>query len=196
MHVDNYIEKMEPKQQHAPNKSSPLFQQAQRDVRGSLEVFNPSTNEVIAPLRSQPTWQTWAESPQINLEPPPPPPQQQSSEDINENVDLLGSHSDRLPADEITSWMALKDPYPPQTPPFTSTAAVGPQSSGGVVGAAELRAAEWGLVLQKDTETGKPQGVKVRTSAEDPNAKPGSSRRDSGNSVQSSSDVSDDGLGK
>lgn len=51
-----------------------------------------------------------------------------------------------------------------------------PQSPGGIVGAAEQRAAEWGLVLQTDTETGKPQGVKVRTSGEDPNAKPGSNR--------------------
>ncbi|XP_071721024.1 phototropin-1 [Rutidosis leptorrhynchoides] len=188
---------MEPKQQHAQNKSSPLFQQAQRDVRGSLEVFNPSTNDLIAPLRSQPTWRTWVESPQHNQEPPPPPPK--PSANITENVSLSGSNSGRLlPADEITSWMALKDPYPPQSPPFISTAVVGPgapQSPGGMV-AAEQRAAEWGLVLEKNTETGKPQGVKVRTSGEDPNAKPGSNRRDSGNSVQSSSDVSDDGLGK
>nr|AML79511.1 putative LOV domain-containing protein [Flaveria angustifolia] len=70
--------------------------------------------------------------------------------------------------------MALKDPSMP------------PPSPGGVVGAAEQRAAEWGLVLKTDAETGKPQGVKVRTSG-------GANRRDSGNSVQSSSDASDDG---
>nr|XP_043609390.1 phototropin-1 [Erigeron canadensis]AML77862.1 putative LOV domain-containing protein [Erigeron canadensis]AML79222.1 putative LOV domain-containing protein [Erigeron canadensis] len=182
--------------EHAQNKPTPLFQLAQRDVRGSLEVFNPSSHETTAPFRSQPAWRSWAESPQNNPEPPPPSPPPPSADIIinDHNVGLTASHSGRLPADEINkSWMALKDPYPPQLPSF---AAAAPQSPGGVMGAAEQRAAEWGLVLQKDTETGKPQGVKVRTSGEDSNAKPGSNRRDSGNSVQSSSDISDDGLGK
>nr|AML79199.1 putative LOV domain-containing protein [Galium boreale] len=58
----------------------------------------------------------------------------------------------------------------------------------GEVGNAAQRAAEWGLVLKTDSETGKPQGVKVRTSAEDK-----SSRRDSGNSIRSSGELSDDG---
>ncbi|KAK1427154.1 hypothetical protein QVD17_15837 [Tagetes erecta] len=77
----------------------------------------------------------------------------------------------------IKSWMALKDPPPPT-------------DSGRIVGAAEQRAAEWGLVLQTDADTGKPQGVKVRTSAEEA-VIASSNRRDSGNSVHSSSD---DGL--
>lgn len=189
MHVDHIEKKMEPKQ-HAQNKaSSPLYQPPQRDVRGSLEVFNPSTYDVITPFRSQPTWRTWAESPQNNPESPPPQP---SAVDVNVNIGLSTSHSSRLPTDEIKSWMALKDA--PPSPPLA--AVVAPQSPGGIVGAAEQRAAEWGLVLQTDNETGKPQGVKVRTSGEDANAKPGSNRRDSCNSVQSSSDVSDDGLGK
>lgn len=192
---------MEPKH-HAQNKSSPVFLPAQRDVRGSLEVFNPSSNEVTAPFRSQPTWRTWTESPQSNIV---PSPTISTSEDPNINVGLSSSHSGRLPTDEIKSWMALKDPNPndtppafiqPHSPPVVKGMVVAPQSPGGIVGAAEQRAAEWGLVLQTDTETGKPQGVKVRTSGEDANAKPGSNRRDSGNSVQSSSDVSDDGLGK
>ncbi|KVI03581.1 PAC motif-containing protein [Cynara cardunculus var. scolymus] len=189
-----------------PKRSSPVFLPAQRDVRGSLEVFNPSTNETTSQFRSQPTWRSWTESPQNHPEPSPPPP----STEVNDNVTLSSSRSGGLPADEINkSWMALKDPnpheappvtMPPQSPPFARSSAAGvvalaPQSPGGILGAAEQRAAEWGLVLQTDTETGKPQGVKVRTSGEDPNAKPGSSRRDSGNSVQSSSDVSDDGLG-
>lgn len=194
---------MEPNK-HAQNKPSPVFQPAQRDVRGSLEVFNPSSSEDTAQFRPQPTWRNWAESPQNNPEPlvPSPLPPQPST---NVNVGLTPSQSGRLPADEIKSWMALKDPNPYESSPVimspqyvkNSTASVvAPRSPGGVVGAAEQRAAEWGLVLEKDTETGKPQGVKVRTSGEDPNAKPGSNRRDSGNSVQSSSDVSDDGLGK
>lgn len=198
MHVD-YVEKMEPKH-NAQSKSSPVFLPAQRDVRGSLEVFNPSSNEVTAPFRPQPTWRTWTESPQNNTV---PAPTISTSEDLNVNVGISSSHSGRLPTDEIKSWMALKDPNPndtppafiqPHSPPFVKGTGVAPQSPGGIVGAAEQRAAEWGLVLQTDTETGKPQGVKVRTSGEDPSAKPGSSRRDSGNSVQS--DVSDDGTGK
>nr|AML77331.1 putative LOV domain-containing protein [Flaveria trinervia] len=158
--------------QHAEMKASPVFQPAQRDIRGSLEVFNPSTS---APLfrPQQPSWRSWAESP--------------PSAD--------GPHSGRLPPDEIKSWMALKDPNP-VAPPSPSPSPLPSPSPGGIVGAAEQRAAEWGLVLKTDSETGKPQGVKVRTSGDDPNAKSSSNRRDSGNSVQSSSDVSDDGLGK
>ncbi|KAI3682420.1 hypothetical protein L1987_82392 [Smallanthus sonchifolius] len=173
-----------------PKQPSPLFQPAPRDVRGSLEIFNPSTHDSTAPFRSQPAWRN-------NPEPPP-----SSAED---NHGISASHSRRLPDDEIKSWMALKDPkpydappviMPPLSPPFafsSTSAAVAPPSPGGIVGAAEQRAAEWGLVLKTDAETGKPKGVKVRTSGEDPNAKPGSNRRDSGNSVQSSSDISDDG---
>ncbi|KAL8260434.1 hypothetical protein R6Q59_028387 [Mikania micrantha] len=180
--------------QHAHNKPSPAFQQAQRDVRGSLEVFNPSTYEPTAQFRSQPAWRSWAEPLPNNPEPPPPP-----LADVN--VGHSVSQTGRLPTDEIKSWMALKDPNPHEIqalmPPQGSTATVvqvAPPSPGGIVGVAEQRAAEWGLVLKTDAETGKPQGVKVRTSGDDPNAKPGSNRRDSGNSVQSSSDISDDGL--
>ncbi|KAI3802175.1 hypothetical protein L1987_30305 [Smallanthus sonchifolius] len=172
--------------QHAHNKPSPAFQPVQRDIRGSLEVFNPSTYETAAPLRSQAAWRSWGESPNNHPEPPPP---------ADANVTLSASQSRRLPAEEIKSWMALKDPNPydappvmmlPQSPLFVQAAVVAPPSPGGIVGTAEQRAAEWGL----------PQGVKVRTSGEDTNVKTGSTRRDSGNSVQSSSDISDDGLGK
>ncbi|KAD4385046.1 hypothetical protein E3N88_25214 [Mikania micrantha] len=187
--------------QHAQNKPpAPLFQPAQRDTRGSLEVFNPSTNDATAPFRTQPTWRSWSDPPQNHPEPPPPA-------DVKVNPGISASRSGRLPDDEIKSWMALKHPspyekpavmMPPHSPPSalsSTSAVVAPPSPGGIVGAAEQRAAEWGLVLKTDAETGKPQGVKVRTSAEDPNAKPGSNRRDSGNSMQSSSEVSDDGSG-
>ncbi|KAI7747522.1 hypothetical protein M8C21_016724 [Ambrosia artemisiifolia] len=170
MHVD----KME-------SKPSPLSKPPQRDVRDSLEVFNPSTNDTDS-FRSQPTWRSWAESP----EPPP------LAADANANVSISKSHSSRLPDDEIKSWMALKDPNIPSFAISSTSAVVAPPSP---MGAAEQRAAEWGLVLEKDAETGKPQGVKVRSSGEDPDAKPGSNHRDSGTSVQSSSDISDDGLG-
>lgn len=132
------------------NKPSAVFQPVQRDIRGSLEVFNPSTTYETT-RKQHPTWQR---SPHNNPQP----------DHVNAS----------LSSEEIKSWMALKDqPH-----------------DGGTVGAAEQRAAEWGLVLKTDADTGKPQGVKVRTSAEDHIA---SNRRDSGNSVQSSSD---DGLGK
>ncbi|MFS7903578.1 putative non-specific serine/threonine protein kinase [Helianthus anomalus] len=173
-----HVEKME-------SKPPPLFKQAQRDVRESLEVFNPSSNDATASFQSQPTWRSWAESPPNNPEPPPPA-------DLNANVAISISHSGKLPDDEIKSWMALKDPKAPSFALSSTSATVAPLSP---IDAAEQRAAEWGLVLKKDAETGKPQGVKVRTSGEDANEKPGSNRRDSGTSVQSSSDISDDGSG-
>lgn len=92
---------------------------------------------------------------------------------------------------------------------MTVSSGVGEQKNGGrqkstaavpgEAGTAARRAAEWGLVLKTDDETGKPQGVKVRTSGDEQNnnAKPGNSRRDSGNSMRSSGDyLSDDGTGK
>jgi PAS domain-containing protein len=109
--------------------------------------------------------------------------------------------------------MALKDPTPPPpqpSPPPTqktlsaimrdnddhqrpTTAAT--QPAAGEIGSAAQRAAEWGLVLKTDTQTGKPQGVSVRTSGggDDPNNKPETSRRNSNNSVRSSAELSEDG---
>nr|AML78772.1 putative LOV domain-containing protein [Platyspermation crassifolium] len=192
--------------EHGQNNKQPssIFQPAPRDARGSLEVFNPSTY-TTAPtatatatarsvFRSTPTWRNW-------IDPRGTPEHQEPPK--------LSSNSGRLPADEITPWMALKDPTP--RPPVvgreTLSAVIknghdgrgspaAAQGAGGEIGEAEQRAAEWGLVLKTDTETGKPQGVKVRTSGDDPTGKPGSSRTDSGNSVRSSGDLSDDGNGK
>ncbi|XP_027343640.1 phototropin-1 isoform X2 [Abrus precatorius] len=94
------------------------------------------------------------------------------------------SEEPRNLSDEIatsTSWMAINSPPPPT----------------GECGAAAQRAAEWGLVLRTDTETGKPQGVTVRNSGgEEPNAKlaaSSSSRRNSRNSARTSGDSSDGG---
>uniref|UniRef100_A0A5B7BD45 non-specific serine/threonine protein kinase n=1 Tax=Davidia involucrata TaxID=16924 RepID=A0A5B7BD45_DAVIN len=189
-------------------KPSSLIPPLPRDSRGSLEVFNPSTynsRQTNPGFQSQPTWQSWID-PRSSPEP---------------EVAKLSSKSGRANADEITSWMALKDPTPPpppppppplqpQSPPIAqktiSTIINDPdggqkspdksQLPAGEVGAAAQRAAEWGLVLKTDTETGKPQGVKVRTSGDDPNNKPGTSRRSSGNSVRTSGELSDDGGGK
>nr|AML78940.1 putative LOV domain-containing protein [Itea virginica] len=176
-----------------------------RDSRGSLEVFNPSTyspstrptNNNPTNFRPQNTWQSWIDprgSPETDKQ-------------------KLTSKSGR--ADEIsTSWMALKETPAAAAPPPVAgqktlaaiihnedkqqpPPAVTTQPPSGEVGAAAQRAAEWGLVLKTDTETGKPQGVQVRTSGGDEaNNKPGTSRRNSGNSVRSSGEMSDDGAGK
>ncbi|KAK9126872.1 hypothetical protein Scep_015718 [Stephania cephalantha] len=190
----------------APNRpnSKPAFP---RDSRGSLEVFNPSTysprvnNPAFQP---HPTWQSWAET-------------KSSPEDPEEpNLPKPTTLTNRTT--EPTSWMAFKDPTPPPPPPTTTTlplidhlkpetyrpttnidkpvnddAATAPPLAG-EVGAAAQRAAEWGLVLKTDVETGKPQGVGVRTSAEEVN-RPESSRRDSGNSARSD-DSDNGGVGK
>ncbi|KAK3206126.1 hypothetical protein Dsin_020172 [Dipteronia sinensis] len=178
------------------SKSPPL----PRDSRGSLEVFNPSihpTRPTNPAFRQQTSWQNWIE--QRNSPEPEPT--------------RVTSKSGRT--EEITSWMALKDPVPapPQSSPLSTTPT---QASSpliqtittdqenptvpdyplpGEVGVAAQRAAEWGLVLKTDNETGKPQGVGVRTSGGDEPNKPGTSRRNSNNSVRSSGGDSDDGLG-
>ncbi|KAJ6754331.1 FLIPPASE KINASE 1-RELATED [Salix purpurea] len=146
-----------------------------RDSRGSLEVFNPSDAYSIRPanpaFRSpNPTWKSWVDS---NAKNEPEPEE----------------------APITTSWMALKDPVP-NPPPQQQSLQNDKKSKqlSGEIGVAAKRAAEWGLVLKTDNETGKPQGVSVRTSGgDDPNAKPGSSRRNSSNSVRNSGEVSDDG---
>ena len=189
---------MEPSEP-AAGKQSPLIPPMPRDARGSLEVFNPSTynsrpnNPTFG--STQPTWKTWLDTPPARSSPAPDEPK-------------LASNSGRPNADEITSWMALKDPTPPTA---SSSSSVGNHktiadvihdhgqkpaaaaSLSGEVWTAAKRAAEWGLVLKTDNETGKPQGVKTRTSGDDPNSRPGNPRRDSGNSMRSSGDLSDDG---
>nr|AML76917.1 putative LOV domain-containing protein [Dillenia indica] len=178
-------------------KPSPL----PRDSRGSLEVFNPSTYASSRPtnpvLRPQPTWQSWTE------------PHAPSEPEQNRPSSRFAKVA--APAEEITSWMAIKDSTPPQSSfstPLTahktisslltekSTASSQLAQPQGEVSAAAQRAAEWGLVLKTDNETGKPQGVTVRNSGGDEPGKPENSRRDSNNSVRSSGESSDDGTGK
>ncbi|GMY10712.1 putative LOV domain-containing protein [Fagus crenata] len=168
---------------------STLIPPLPRDSRGSLEVFNPttySTKPTNPGFQSQPTWKNWTE-PRGN---PEPPEHQPSS-----------TKSGR--AEEITSWMALKDPTsPPQLPsqpPLThSTLSSFFNENKSVVSGeagtdtAAQRAAEWGLVLKTDTETGKPQVVSVRNSGDEVNNKASTSRRNSNNSVRSSGDLAED----
>ncbi|XVE59157.1 hypothetical protein DITRI_Ditri05aG0023100 [Diplodiscus trichospermus] len=182
---------MEPTEKSS--KQSNLIPPLPRDSRGSLEVFNPSTfstRPINQAFRSQPMWQNLVE-PRGSREPDP---------------SKLTTKSGRV--EEITSWMALKEPTAPSPPPSSiassplvhkvttdsdqnrsGTASPEPSDEAGV---AAKRAAEWGLVLKTDNETGKPQGVVVRTSGgDDPNVKPGTSRRNSNNTVRSSEESLD-----
>ncbi|XVF05613.1 hypothetical protein REPUB_Repub05bG0187900 [Reevesia pubescens] len=179
------------------SKQSNLIPPLPRDSRGSLEIFNPSTfstRPINPAFRLQPTWQSL-------VEPRGSPEEADPSK--------LASKSGRV--EEITSWMALKEPPAPSPSPVPSSLASSPlvhkitsdnndQNQSGTAspkpsdeaGVAAKRAAEWGLVLKTDNETGKPQGVVVRNSGgDDPNVKPGTSRRNSNNSVRSSEELSD-----
>nr|AML78312.1 putative LOV domain-containing protein [Daphne giraldii] len=147
------------------SKKSSLIPSLPRDSRGSLEVFNP----VDFPTR--PTNQAFRIQPTWQRFEPHGDPEPGTN---------LSAKSDRV--DGLTSWMALTEPTPP--PP-----------SSGEAGVAAQRAAEWGLVLKTDTETGKPQGVAVRNSGGDgpnPDGKLPDSHRNSNNSVRSSGESSDD----
>ncbi|GAB2214696.1 hypothetical protein Droror1_Dr00019058 [Drosera rotundifolia] len=184
-------------------KSSPLIPPLPRDSRGSLEVFNPSVYSIRHDnAATNPVFR----SPQAQQQPPPPSSSSSSSwprparpgPDIP--VEQTGVRANT--PNEITSWMALADP--PASQPLlrhtiisatesTTTTQPNPNQGSSSSVAAEQRAAEWGLVLKTDTETGRPQGVKVRTSGgDDPSGKP--DRRESGNSTRTSGDSSDGGL--
>nr|AML76691.1 putative LOV domain-containing protein [Philoxerus vermicularis] len=164
------------------SKQSPLVPPFPRDSRGSLEVFNPSTYSFNKPktpvFQSSTTWKNRDE-------------ELSSLEQVNEEDPTFQPYSNRSKPNEITTWMALTDPIP------TSPVIDDPQQKAKVftTSKAEKRAAEWGLVLKTDDDTGKPQGVKVRTSGGDEvNSRPESSRRESGGSVRSSGDSSDGGF--
>ncbi|XP_058109947.1 phototropin-1 [Magnolia sinica] len=163
------------------SSKAPVIPPLPRDSRGSLEVFNPSSLSPRSTLTQSntskfPSYSTWqnkgdprgtseSESPKLSKSPTMPP------------------------TDEITSWMALKDT--PQQPKDSPTVTIENPTAKmtGEVGAIAQRAAEWGLVLKTDVETGKPQ-VGVRRSGEEGSHKAVVSRRNSGNSVRSSDEES------
>nr|AML79283.1 putative LOV domain-containing protein [Sanguinaria canadensis] len=182
-----------------------------RDSRGSLEVFTPSSTlsskSTTTPpsSRPHPTWPNWGETRGIPEAPEEPAAnlykQHSSSKSASSTSTKTDDHQ------EITSWMALKDPTPPPVLPpliektISSTIKAQPPAAAdnrpikniqkpipdqtGENGAAAQRAAEWGLVLKTDEETGKPQGVGVRNSGGDEANK---QTRNSANSVRSSSE--------
>ncbi|XP_055833124.1 phototropin-1-like isoform X2 [Solanum dulcamara] len=179
------------------NKQSPLIPPLPRDPRGSLEVFNPSTysSQSTNPVfRSQPSWKNWTAAEHITStihETEEKPEQIAIPKLSNENEEIA------------TSWMAISPASAKLTSPSSQKSITGGEKvssstakAADEVGAAAQRAAEWGLVLKTDDETGKLQGVKVRNSGDDLNRKTETSRRDSGNSCRSSGDFSDDGAGK
>lgn len=155
------------------SKHSSIVPSFPKDSRGSLEVFKPSNYSCrpINPVFQSPSARrSWEET-------------HSKLEQVKEE-ELLANSSK---PNEITSWMALPDP----TPAVHKTIPAIP-SSGPSTATAEQRAAEWGLVLKMDDETGKPQGVTVRTSGGDEsNPKPESSWRKSDGSFRSSGDSSD-----
>ncbi|KAK4709561.1 hypothetical protein R3W88_030486 [Solanum pinnatisectum] len=178
------------------NKQSPLIPPLPRDPRGSLEVFNPSTyssRSTNPVFRSQPSWKNWTAGESITSSTIP------ETEEKPEQIAIPKSSNEN---EEIaTSWMAIAPASAKLASPITQKSITGVEkvnSKAAVdeVGAAAQRAAEWGLVLKTDDETGKLQGVKVRTSGDDTNGKTETSRRDSGNSGRSSGEFSDDGAGK
>ncbi|XP_019199255.1 PREDICTED: phototropin-1 isoform X1 [Ipomoea nil] len=174
---------MESPGQGQQGKKSAILPPLPRDSRGSLEVFNPSTFSSRAASPVFQSWKSWEDDP-----PPPPPPPRVGSPELLEHPKVFsGGTSGRANnGAEITSWMALKDPSPPAPAPAQLSASPVKDE----VGTAAQRAAEWGLVLKTDDETGKLQGVKVRTSGEE------GSKRDSGTSVRSSGETYEDGTGK
>ncbi|KAJ6814541.1 phototropin-1A-like [Iris pallida] len=137
-----------------------------RDSRGSLEVFNPSSS--------------FATRSQTPPKPRLPFPTWQPSPNPTAHID---------DGEIATSWMAL----PKQSPPLPLPPPPQPEAAAAATEAAQ-RAAEWGLVLRTDDETGKPQGVAVRKSAEDKSSS--AVPRDSGTSSRSSGDSSTGGGGR
>ncbi|XP_010260111.1 PREDICTED: phototropin-1 [Nelumbo nucifera] len=180
-----------------PAEQPPLSTFSRGYRRDSLEVFNPSSHAsrpTHPVFRPQSTWQNWDDSRDNSIPEEPDP--------------LLSGR----PADEpITSWMAIKEPTPsplkdaerPSSLIFEENQQDGDtnrrvEKPTGEADTAAQRAAEWGLVLKTNSETGKPQGVTVRTSGGDDanNRGSGTYRRDSGTSMRTSDELSDDGAGK
>ncbi|CAL9195469.1 unnamed protein product, partial [Musa hybrid cultivar] len=157
---------------HRPTSS--LIPPLPRDSRGSLEVFNPNQPKP----RSSPfaTWQSRPD-PQLSAHRAPPPPPAASAGDDDDDEDI------------IRPWMALPStsaaaPLPYLPYPISKK----PPAAAEDVGAAAQRAAEWGLVLKTDEETGRPQGVEVRRSGDEAGDKGRSRRASGGSSYRSSED--------
>ncbi|XP_074576465.1 phototropin-1A-like [Curcuma longa] len=163
-----------------PTTSSLVIPTLPRDSRGSLEVFNPTSfatrphHEPNNPSSPFAAWQ-----PRSDPVPQPQPPHAPSAEDDD---------------DVIRPWLAL--PSGPTDQHHSETVSVAKKTSSSSssvavsqdAGEAAQRAAEWGLVLKTDEETGRPQGVTVRKSADEAGGKGGPYRVSGGGSYRSSED--------
>ncbi|RRT63166.1 hypothetical protein BHM03_00006847 [Ensete ventricosum] len=156
---------------HLPTSS--LIPPLPRDSRGSLEIFNPTQPK---PRSSHiATWQSRPD-PQPSAHRAPPPPAAASGDDDE---------------DIIRPWMALPSTSAAAPLPYLPYAiSKKPPAAAEDVGAAAQRAAEWGLVLKTDEETGRPQGVEVRRSGDEAGGK-GRSRKSSGGCSYRSSEDSE-----
>nr|AML77350.1 putative LOV domain-containing protein [Sabal bermudana] len=145
-----------------PHKAPSLLPELSRDSRGSLEVFNPSAFSAHPHAQSQ----SKLSSPFSSWQSPSP---------------------SEIPQEDLTPpWLALHEPSrPPLARSCSEVISISKKASTSTpdVDAAAQRAAEWGLVLKTDEETGRPQGVGVRRSGDEAGQ---GGRRDSGKSQRSS----------
>nr|AML79401.1 putative LOV domain-containing protein [Drakaea elastica] len=131
------MEEKEDRPFHHAYKAPSLPTPLPYDSRGSLEVFNPTSFSSAVDESS-------------SVRPPATSPFSTSR---------LPHHLSP-PQEEISRpWMAIA--------PSSAAPALPLSGKLSDVGIAEKRAAEWGLVLKTDGETGKPQGIGVRRSDED-----------------------------
>ncbi|KAK7257749.1 hypothetical protein RIF29_31961 [Crotalaria pallida] len=161
---------MKQSEKSSTSSSSSSRKPFRRDPRGSLEVFNPSSSSTAKKLITSPPLRS----------------QQPKSSSSSSRKTLI----DKRSASAVNNKQH-------QTHNPNSTAHNSDETSNTSFSSVE-RAAEWGLVLKTDTETGKPQGIKVRSSGgvEEANTEVVLSRRDSkNNSVRRSSGDSSDGDG-
>ena len=128
------------------NRPKKLVPALERDARGSLEIFKPSGLSTASP--QPPTFSSpyggWLPKPE-----PRNPPERPPSED------------------NVQPWMAISEQQPIKTTISLSKETEASSTDDKEVAAATKRAAEWGLVLKTDEDTGKPRAVVARTSAEE-----------------------------
>ncbi|KAL4189474.1 hypothetical protein AMTRI_Chr08g165560 [Amborella trichopoda] len=186
-----------------------------RDARGSLEVFNPSTFSTQPSSKATPKWSipfsSWQNKAPENNDMFDLNPEKltknntfDSKEHEKPEVEDVGScmttKETTKPATSTGSFMNKKEFYTKVGGEGVGGGMSGTQAKdeirgtngnhgkdGGEAGMAK-RAAEWGLVLKTDEETGRPQGVAVKKSGE-----AGPSQRNSGNSMRTSEE-SDGGV--
>lgn len=162
-------------------KAPSLIPPLPRDSRGSLEVFNPTTSfsaaaAVAAPAtkpKYTPSYPVWHSTAVSGIA---PAGREEEKRHSKGSGDAAAAEAEEVAA----PWMAIKGKASVYDGGAGKKAETGDIPLAGEVGAAAQRAAEWGLVLRTDEETGKLQGVGVRKSGEDASR---ASRRNSGKTI-------------